>query len=224
MRRERERESRRERDKEKVKEGGISTAGLKADLVGRGGFGWQGWQKQPDLFPGSKFVDMQESGEVVRPQGMLGLRHPQHFPSFAELPDYDSPRGPYYSEECGGMMIKTKHWCFLAEIVDVYSLVSFPVFRPRVLVKTVWGEKLIVHFHHEASDVPTTFAWEDLKKGSTNCADVFIPEADEGHVRRHSSRAPRLGLCISCIYRDAPQRVGHAPPVSSCVFRERLMC
>ncbi len=77
MRREMRRERERESEKEKLKEGGLSTAGLKADLVGRGGFGWQGWQKQPDLFPGlgisgSKFVDMQESGEVVRPQGMLG--------------------------------------------------------------------------------------------------------------------------------------------------------
>ena len=29
-------------------------------------------------------------------------------------------------------------------------------------------------------------------------------------------------FCISCISRDAPQRVGHAHPASSYVFRKRL--
>jgi hypothetical protein len=106
---------------------------------------------------------MQESGEVDRRhQSMLGHRHPQHFPSFADLPEYDSPWGPYYIQKCGGMMVKTKHWCFLAEIVDVSSF-----FRPRVLVRTDGGEELIVHFHHEASEEPTTFEWRDLEKGST---------------------------------------------------------
>jgi hypothetical protein len=71
------------------------------------------------------------------------------------------PWGPYYSEK-DGALLKTMHWCFLAEIVDVSSS-----FRPCVLVRTARGEELILHFYHEASDEPTTFAWRDLKKGST---------------------------------------------------------
>mmetsp|Transcript_4965 Transcript_4965/g.7322 ORF Transcript_4965/g.7322 Transcript_4965/m.7322 type:complete len:529 (+) Transcript_4965:77-1663(+) len=92
---------------------------------------------------------------------MQGIRHSEHFPAFTDLPDYDDPYGPYYIEK-SGMLLKTKHWCFMADIMEV----SFDFVRPRVHVRTFAGEVLVAHFYHEREEAPTTFQWSDLKKGA----------------------------------------------------------
>ena len=88
-----------------------------------------------------------------------GLREPFHFPAFTALPDYDSPWGPYY-KEVGSRLVKTVHWCFLADINEVANFI-----RPRVRVRTASGAEIIVHFHHERHEQPTTFQWTDMQPG-----------------------------------------------------------
>ena len=95
------------------------------------------------------------------------------FPVADRLPDYHDPWGEYHSEK-DGMLTPVRHWCFLGQILDVNTFM-----RPRVTVAP-WpnpggGEinfknpshTITVHFHHERSTIPTTFAWKDLKPGRT---------------------------------------------------------
>jgi hypothetical protein len=91
---------------------------------------------------------------------MAGLKNSKHFPAFHMLPDYDSPWDSPCYEEVGGSLVKTRHWCFLADIIEVIFIA-----RPRVRVRTSAGEEVVVHFHHERHEHPTTFQWEDIQPG-----------------------------------------------------------
>ena len=90
---------------------------------------------------------------------MAGLRNEFHFPSFDMLPDY-SPWDGRYDKPVGNHMVTRAHWCFLAEIVELGNFI-----RPRAYVRTHTGERLIVHFHHEQHEQPTTFRWADMRPG-----------------------------------------------------------
>jgi hypothetical protein len=94
---------------------------------------------------------------------MSSLITDEAFPRFEDLPDYDNPRGRYY-QKIGGMLSTTRHWALLADIVGAEM---FP--RPRILVRTRFGEVLWIRFHVDYDKVPTTFAWQDVKPGSCIC-------------------------------------------------------
>jgi hypothetical protein len=94
---------------------------------------------------------------------MSSLITDEVFPRFQDLPDYDEPWGRYY-EESGGMLSPTRHWALLADIVSVETFL-----RPRILVRTRFGEELWIHFYVDQGTEPTTFAWQDVKPGSCIC-------------------------------------------------------
>ncbi|KAJ3073071.1 hypothetical protein HDU98_002277 [Podochytrium sp. JEL0797] len=66
------------------------------------------------------------------------------------------------AEEGTSYMRPVRHWCFLAEIADVSF--SFRHGRPSVAVRIGDGSVRVVEFN--AAQIPLTFQWTDLRKGS----------------------------------------------------------
>ena len=96
-----------------------------------------------------------------------------HWPAELEdLPERDIPWSIYYKLR-HSMFSPTMHWCFLTEVIEVQFFI-----RPRVLVRTVSGNKLTVHFYHEQHEEPTTFNWAQLVPGST----LAIMYAESKHM------------------------------------------
>lgn len=101
-----------------------------------------------------------EDRMVSRPCPNSGLKNHRSFPPFADIPD-DNELDEEYLGFNGIAYSETRHWCIFGEIV--YDI-SFG--RPRVILKTRFGEEVGVHFHLHC-DSPTFFDWSDLKIGST---------------------------------------------------------
>ena len=57
----------------------------------------------------------------------------------------------------------------MGDIVEVNFFI-----RPRALIETLYGERLMVHFHLESASEPTFFHWDDLKPRSSLL--VLYPE------------------------------------------------
>ena len=71
-----------------------------------------------------------------------GLRNHLLFPPFAYLPKENDIDESYYAPDEGGMYSPTRHWALVGEIVDVTFFI-----RPRVTIKTHYGEEVLVNFH-----------------------------------------------------------------------------
>ena len=94
---------------------------------------------------------------------MLGLRNTSLFPSFQDLPHYDYPfDSKYFIEDDDGCFGTSMHFCFIADVKEVTFFI-----RPRVRVRTLSGEDVMVHFYHDEGIEPSTFQWLDLKPGTT---------------------------------------------------------
>ncbi|KAF8072789.1 hypothetical protein HT031_000449 [Scenedesmus sp. PABB004] len=77
---------------------------------------------------------------------MATLDNRQYFPSFDELPLMDEFVDPvYYADVGGGTMLPTKHWAFVADIVDD-SLSHMADFFHRVEVRDLTGTSASVLF------------------------------------------------------------------------------
>ncbi|KAJ3073072.1 hypothetical protein HDU98_002278 [Podochytrium sp. JEL0797] len=109
-----------------------------------------------------------------------------HFPSFDSLPFHDTPDNVYQAADAEANTVPLRHWCFLAEIVDI----SF-VDRPRLTIDIGNGETAVIESSSRAP--PSTFAWTDLRKGFTiailyaqrrlvSCGSMGIRADNLGHV------------------------------------------
>ncbi|KAK3303898.1 uncharacterized protein B0T15DRAFT_485695 [Chaetomium strumarium] len=97
----------------------------------------------PDAF--EKWLWKRETGTPnsgPRPPQFANLRDRSVFPSFSELPNEDSLDLDFYEMVDGSTLRPRRHWCFLAEIVDIGADV-----RLRFAVRDVDGEKIEVAFH-----------------------------------------------------------------------------
>lgn len=101
-----------------------------------------------------------EHNAFSRPCPNGGLKNHRSFPPFADIPDDNELDEEYFGFD-GIAYSQTRHWCIFGEIVDVITFV-----RPRVILKTRFGEEVGVHFHLHC-DSPDFFDWSDLKIGST---------------------------------------------------------
>lgn len=97
------------------------------------------------------------------------------FPSFLHLPDFNElPRSHYEMHDETIGFLPSRHWCFVAEIIEDQSDL-----RPRVFVRTRFGEKTLVSFHPECDvEPPQTFKIKDLKVGRT----IAIMYAQRKHM------------------------------------------
>lgn len=65
-----------------------------------------------------------------------------YFPAFRGLPDENNIDLEYYDSGNGFHYTPRKHWCFLAEVVEVSHFL-----RLVLLVRDVAGQEVSVHFH-----------------------------------------------------------------------------
>ncbi|KAF8197116.1 hypothetical protein BJ912DRAFT_1140725 [Pholiota molesta] len=74
-------------------------------------------------------------------ENKLDMRDEEHFPTFLELPDDNDLDLRYYEDpyEAGGVVGPIKHWCLLAEIVEV-----IPYMRPMFRVKDKANNEFLV--------------------------------------------------------------------------------
>ena len=100
----------------------------------------------------------------------IGLRNHWNFPPFAYLQDENDIDESYYRQDVagGGMYSPIRHWALAGEIIDVNFFI-----RPRVTLRTQYGEQVLVNFHLEDADRPTFFTWQDLIKSGPACLIIF---------------------------------------------------
>ena len=76
-----------------------------------------------------------------------------HFPTFTSLPDDSDVDLRYFDEECPGVYGPVKHWCLLAEIVELV-----PYLRPMFTVKDKAGKQFLVSMYLD-NDVALPDFW-----------------------------------------------------------------
>lgn len=70
---------------------------------------------------------------------MATLDNRAYFPAFCELPSVDGVDMSYFTETPQGMLLPSRTWCFIGEIVND-SLSQMPTFGNRAEVRDVYGE------------------------------------------------------------------------------------
>jgi hypothetical protein len=84
----------------------------------------------------------------------------RYFPTFDECPDENYPNIDYYTLKNGYILTPTRHWCLLAEIIEVDYF-----FRLRLLVKDRSGKEFPLSFYIE--DDTRWLDMSRLQKGRT---------------------------------------------------------
>ncbi|KAH8754747.1 hypothetical protein F5883DRAFT_397548, partial [Diaporthe sp. PMI_573] len=90
----------------------------------------------------------------------VNFRNDEKFPIFAGLPGENDINLTFYDAADGFSYIPRKHWCFLAEIIDIESL-----FRVKLIVQDKAGATVPVAFHTDGRG--TEFAPSQLRSGYT---------------------------------------------------------
>mmetsp|Transcript_26075 Transcript_26075/g.42616 ORF Transcript_26075/g.42616 Transcript_26075/m.42616 type:complete len:584 (-) Transcript_26075:100-1851(-) len=95
-----------------------------------------------------------------------GIDNHRDFPSFSDLPnEFDVDEDYYRMNPTSGIYEPFRHWCFAAQISDVYHFVRY-----RVMTETKFGEKVTVHFYLDnGAAQPKFFNFQELCQGSTLC-------------------------------------------------------
>ncbi|RYP45010.1 hypothetical protein DL768_008597 [Monosporascus sp. mg162] len=101
----------------------------------------------------------QEKGKFPKHQ-YANFRNEETFPTFAGLPGENDINLPFYDTVDGFTYAPRKHWCFLAEIIEVGVFI-----RLRLIVKDKAGATVQVAFHTD--DRGTEFAPSQLRPGYT---------------------------------------------------------
>ena len=95
------------------------------------------------------------------------------------------------------MYSPTRHWVLIGEIVEVNFFI-----RPRVTIKTQYGEIVLVNFHLD-TPTPSFFTWEDLKPKRTlaifYAVNRTFVDMNQG-VRQESHRTAMVFPCpLDCL-------------------------
>jgi len=98
--------------------------------------------------------------------GGVSLQNFQYFPPFCMLPQADELDANYYSENVQGMLLPSRTWCFVAEIVND-ALSQEAVLGHRVEVRDLSGDIRSVLFYPEAGTLG--FDFSELAAGCTLC-------------------------------------------------------
>ncbi|RYP41927.1 hypothetical protein DL767_000664 [Monosporascus sp. MG133] len=93
-------------------------------------------------------------------QQYANFRNEEIFPTFGGLPGENDVNLAFYDIVDGFILTPRKHWCFLAEIIDVGLFL-----RVRLIVRDKAGTTVPVAFHTE--DRGTGFAPSQLRPGHT---------------------------------------------------------
>ncbi|KAL8356723.1 hypothetical protein RB601_001843 [Gaeumannomyces tritici] len=107
------------------------------------------WQTSTDDIPSSLSAEdfetwlWREEKEIPQEQPQhAGLRDEATFPSFNELPEENDLDLEFYESTNGFSYSPRKHWCFLAEIIDIENFL-----RLRLIVKDGAGHDAVVAFY-----------------------------------------------------------------------------
>ncbi|GAX78531.1 hypothetical protein CEUSTIGMA_g5971.t1 [Chlamydomonas eustigma] len=100
--------------------------------------------------------------------GAVSLQNFLYFPVFSMLPQADELDANYYSENCQGILMPSRTWCFVAEIVSD-ALSQEAVLGHRVEVRDLSGNIHSILFYPEPSTVGF-FQFDELQTGCT----IFI--------------------------------------------------
>ncbi|KAL2820984.1 SET domain-containing protein [Aspergillus cavernicola] len=97
----------------------------------------------PRTLPEQEFEEWLWQKSATRSEtGVANLRDQTYFPAFEGLPDENNIDLDYYDSGDGFRYTPRKHWCFLAEVVEVSYL-----FRRTLLVRDMAGQEVLVHFY-----------------------------------------------------------------------------
>ncbi|KAJ9130675.1 hypothetical protein NKR23_g12079 [Pleurostoma richardsiae] len=107
-----------------------------------------------------KLADDPERKEKLPKQQYANFRNEETFPTFASLQGEDDINMRFYDTADGFNYTPRKHWCFLAEIVDIEQFI-----RVKLIVRDVAGATVPVAFHTD--DRGTEFAHSQLRPGYT---------------------------------------------------------
>lgn len=115
--------------------------------------------------------------------GAGGLHNPLYFPVFSALPQVDDYDCAYYSETAQNMLVPSRTWCFVGEIVSD-ALAGMAVLGHRVEVRDMAGETHSIMFYPEAGHLDMSL----LRTGHT----IFIRYAHRCFFSDLSSEAIKV--------------------------------
>jgi hypothetical protein len=115
----------------------------------------------PEASRGEKVADCrQQKAKFPEARHYVNFRNDEKFPIFAGLPGENDINLTFYDAADGFSYMPRKHWCFLAEIIDIESL-----FRVKLIVQDKAGATVPVAFHTDGRG--TEFAPSQLRSGYT---------------------------------------------------------
>jgi hypothetical protein len=77
----------------------------------------------------------------------VNLRDQPSFPTFGSCPDENELNLGYFGSEDGFLYRPRRHWCLLAEIIDIFLF-----FRLRLSVRDKAGREFPVHFYLDGNE------------------------------------------------------------------------
>ena len=118
------------------------------------------------------------------------------------------------------MYSPTRHWVLVGEIMEVNFFI-----RPRVTIKTQYGEMVLVNFHLD-TPTPSFFTWEDLKPKRTLA--IFYAEnrtfmdLSKG-VRQESARTAMVFPCpLDCLSGELEGFLSAEKSAKACFYCGKL--
>ncbi len=118
------------------------------------------------------------------------------------------------------MYSPTRHWVLIGEIMEV----SFFI-RPRVTIKTQYGETVLVNFHLD-TPTPSYFTWEDLKPKCTlaifYAVNRTFVDMNNG-VRQENDKTVMVFPCpLGCLADEFERYVSLEKNVKACFYCGKL--
>lgn len=103
---------------------------------------------------------LQGKGKLLESQQYVNFRNEDTFPTFSGLPGDDDINLAFYNTRDGFSYVPRKHWCFLAEIIDIELFI-----RVHLIVRDKAGTTVRVAFHTDGRG--TEFTPSQLQPGYT---------------------------------------------------------
>jgi len=118
------------------------------------------------------------------------------------------------------MYSPTRHWVLVGEIMEVSVFI-----RPRVTIKTQYGETVLVNFHLDTPS-PTFFNWEDLKPKRTlaifYAVNRTFMDMNQG-VRQENARTVMVFPCpLECLVDEFEGHVSVTKSAKVCFYCGKL--
>jgi hypothetical protein len=103
----------------------------------------------PEESGGEKLADgLREKEKLPKSRQYANFRNEETFPTFVGLPRDDDINLTFYNTVDGFSYMPRKHWCFLAEIIDIKQFI-----RVKLIVQDKAGTTVLVAFHTDGQGI-----------------------------------------------------------------------